>query len=187
MAAVFGEEAAEAVAGAAEAAVVGPGSPAAAGVSAAAAREEAGDMKARDFLSKLDHNKIVQAIADAESKMTGEIRIFITRKEPEDPVAAAHAHFVHLHMDATSERNGVLIFVAPRVRKFAIIGDREVHAKCGDVFWREVADGMSGHFRQGEFTVGILHGIRRAGELLAVHFPHRLGGKNELSNEIAHD
>ncbi len=144
-------------------------------------------MKARDFLSKLEHDRVVKAIAEAESKMTGEIRVFITRKEPEDAVSAAQHQFAHLHMDRTTERNGVLIFVAPRVRKFAIIGDREVHAKCGDAFWREVADEMSGHFRKEEFTSGILHGIRRAGELLAAHFPHRPGGKNEISNEIAHD
>jgi hypothetical protein len=30
---------------------------------------------------------------------------------------------------------------------------------------------MSGHFKQGQFTEGLLHGIARAGELLAAHFP----------------
>jgi uncharacterized membrane protein len=32
---------------------------------------------------------------------------------------------------------------------------------------------MSGHFKQGQFTEGLLHGIARAGELLAAHFPSR--------------
>ncbi len=102
-------------------------------------------------------------------------------------MAAAQAQFGALKMDQTTERNGVLIFVAPRVQKFAIIGDREVHAKCGDAFWSEVAEQMSGHFRKEEFTAGILHGIQRAGELLAKHFPRRDGGANQLPDDVAHD
>jgi len=144
-------------------------------------------MKAREFISKLEHDAIVKAIGDAESKMRGEIRVFITRKEPEDAVAAAQQQFTHLHMDRTTERNGVLIFVAPRVRKFAIIGDREVHAKCGDGFWKEVAEEIAGHFRKGDFTSGIVHGISRAAKLMAEHFPRRPGDANELSDDIAHD
>jgi ABC-type transporter Mla maintaining outer membrane lipid asymmetry ATPase subunit MlaF len=74
-------------------------------------------------------------------------------------------------MAKSPERNGVLIFVAPRTRKFAVIGDAGVHAKCGDVFWQELAQAMTGYFRKSEFTEGIAHGVRKAGELLAEHFP----------------
>jgi uncharacterized membrane protein len=144
-------------------------------------------MKARDFLSQLQHDAIVKAIGEAESKTSGEIRIFISRKEPEDPVAAAQKAFAHLGMHKTQERNGVLIFVAPRVRKFAIIGDSAVHAQCGDGFWKEVALEISTHFRKGDFSEGILHGIARAGKLLAEHFPRHAGDKNQLSDDIAHD
>ncbi len=144
-------------------------------------------MKPQEFFSKLEHDAIVKAIGDAEKKVRGEIRVFVTRKEPEDAVAAAHKQFALLKMDRTTERNGVLIFVAPRVRKFAIIGDREVHAKCGDAFWREVADQMSRRFREGDFTEGLVHGISRAGQLLATHFPRRPGDANELPDDIAHD
>ncbi len=74
-------------------------------------------------------------------------------------------------MNQSPERNGVLIFVAPRSHKFAIIGDEGVHAKCGDEFWRKLADVMTGYFRKSEFTPGIIHGVQKAGELLAEHFP----------------
>jgi uncharacterized membrane protein len=90
-------------------------------------------------------------------------------------------------MSHTKEMNGVLIFVAPVAHKFAIIGDSAVHAKCGDAFWRDVAAAMTGHFKKGEFTSGVLHGIEKAGELLARHFPHRPGNSNELPDDIAHD
>ena len=144
-------------------------------------------MKAKDFLKQLRHDDIVGAIRHAEKKTSGEIRVFISRKEPADAIAAAQAHFAELGMQKTEERNGVLIFVAPRVRKFAVIGDSGVHARCGDEFWNKVAAEMTGHFKQGDFTAGILHGIQKAGELLAEHFPRRPGGKNQLPDDIAHD
>jgi uncharacterized membrane protein len=144
-------------------------------------------MKARDFLNQLHHDNIIAAIREAELKTSGEIRIFISRHEPDDPVAAAQAEFMRLGMDKTKEKNGVLIFVAPRARKFAIIGDTGVHARCGDEFWTQVAAEMTGHFKKSEFTQGILHAIHKAGELLARHFPRHPGDKNQLPDDIVHD
>jgi uncharacterized membrane protein len=159
----------------------------AAAARAAEAPDQVGDMKARDFLTQLQHDAIVRTIGEAEATTSGEIRLFISRKEPEDAVAAAQKAFEHLGMHKTKERNGVLLFVAPHARKFAIIGDKAVHAKCGDAFWKEVAQEITTHFRNGDFTDGILHGIRRAGRLLAEHFPRHAGDKNQLPDDIAHD
>ena len=144
-------------------------------------------MKAKEFLSRLQHDEIVAAIRKAEGKTSGEIRVFVSRQEPDDPVVAAQAQFERLKMTGTKERNGVLIFVAPRVRKFAIIGDTAVHAKCGDEFWKKVAADMTMHFKQEGFTQGIVHGIQKAGELLAQHFPRHPGDRNQLSDEIGRD
>jgi uncharacterized membrane protein len=144
-------------------------------------------MKTRHFLSQLQHDAIVRAIGQAEAATSGEIRLFVTRKKPEDAVAAAQKIFEHLRMHQTRERNGVLLFVAPRARTFAIIGDKAVHERCGDEFWKEVALEISTHFRRGGFTDGILHGISRAGHLLAQHFPRHPGDQNQLPDDIAHD
>ena len=46
---------------------------------------------------------------------------------------------------------------------------------------------MTGHFRQGQFTEGIIHGIHKAGELLAKHFPGKPNHPNQLPDDIAHD
>ena len=144
-------------------------------------------MKAREFLNQLSHQEIVEAIRDAEKRTSGEIRVFITRKSTKDTVPAAQAHFIELGMDKTRERNGVLIFVAPRAHQFAVIGDTAVHARCGDDFWKQLAHEMSGHFRKSEFTTGIVHGVRKAGELLAEHFPRKGGDTNQLSDEVESD
>ena len=144
-------------------------------------------MKVREFLKQVRHDDIVAAIHDAEAKTSGEIRVFISRKTVDDSVAAATKAFEKLGMTHTRHRNGVLIFVAPRSRKFAVIGDQGVHQHCGNEFWTAVTEAMSGHFRKSEFTQGIIHGIRRAGELLAAHFPRRPGDGNELPDCVEHD
>jgi len=144
-------------------------------------------MRPRKFLERLRHDDIVAAIREAEKKTSGEIRVFISHKAIEDPVVAAQSHFVRMGMDKTRDRNAVLIFVAPRSHKFAIIGDTGVHTRCGDSFWKEVAAEMSGHFKDGHFNRGLLHAIKKAGDLLAQHFPHRLDDQNELPDEVETD
>ena len=144
-------------------------------------------MKARHFLGRVQHNEVVAAIREAEKGTSGEIRVFVSRKAVEDPVPVAQAHFLKMGMDKTRHRNGVLIFVAPRSHKFAVIGDAGVHSQCGDAFWRELTSEMAGHFRKAEFTSGIVHGIRKAGQLLARHFPASPDDRNELSDDVAHD
>ena len=128
-------------------------------------------MHPRTFSKHLHHESVVAAIRDAEQKTTGEIRDSISPKHVDDPVATAQAEFLRLGMNKSPERNGVLIFVAPRAHKFAVIGDEGVHKKCGDEFWQELAKAMTDYFRKSEFTEGIIHGVRKAGELLAEHFP----------------
>jgi uncharacterized membrane protein len=168
-----------------EAVGVAADSPAAAAALAAAAREEVGDMK--EFLNQLRHDDIVAAIRQAEKGTSGEIRVFISHKKVEDPVAAAQSRFEALGMTKTRHRNGVLIFVAPRARKFAVIGDTAVHERCGDSFWRDLAAEMTGHFKKSEFSGGIIHAIRKAGELLAAHFPAQPDDSNELPDKVEHD
>ncbi len=144
-------------------------------------------MKAKKFLDQLQHDDIVTAIRKAEKRTSGEIRVFISRHEPADAIAAAQAQFAALGMDKTTEKNGVLIYMAPRARKFAVIGDAGVHQHCGDEFWQGVAAEMTGHFKKGEFTEGLLHGVHKAGELLAKHFPGKPDHPNQLPDDIAHD
>lgn len=123
------------------------------------------------FSPKVDHDRVVAAIQAAEKATSGEIRVVIARHKAEDPVKAAQAYFNSTGMANSPHRNGILIFLAPRSRRFAVIGDRAVHEQCGDAFWTSLTEAMSGHFRRGKFTDGLVHGIERAGELLAKTFP----------------
>ena len=131
-------------------------------------------MRTKEFLSKLEHDQIVQAIRDAESNTSGEIRVYIQRgKLDVDPLIAAQKKFHRLGMNKTPERNAVLIFVAPRAHKFAVVGDKAIHQKCGEQFWQRLVDGMREHFRNEKFSHALVDAIEEAGRALVAHFPKR--------------
>jgi uncharacterized membrane protein len=87
-------------------------------------------------------------------------------------------------MTNTAERNGVLFYIAPAVRRFQILGDSGIHERCGPDFWKEVAAEMEESFRRGEFTEGVVRGVGKVGDLLNLHFPRSKADKNELPNAI---
>jgi len=87
-------------------------------------------------------------------------------------------------MTATRHRNGILFFIVPARRRFVVLGDEGIHAKVGQEFWERVAAAVSEHLRDGDFTLGLVHGIETVGEQLALHFPFDpAADANELSDE----
>jgi uncharacterized membrane protein len=146
-------------------------------------------METRGFLDSLDHDRIVGAIREAESRSRGEIRVHVSHAPAEDAREAAVQAFERLGMAATRERNGVLVFVAPRSQRFAILGDAGIHEKCGAATWEEIAAGAAAAFRAGDFTGAIAGAVGRVGELLQRHFP-RVPGRpdtDELPDDVTSD
>lgn len=141
-------------------------------------------MKTGAFERSVDQAQVVEAIAAAEARTSGEIRVVVSRDLCDEPVARAREAFQRHGMTATRERNAVLIFIAPRSQRFAIVGDEGVHQRCGDTFWREVAEDVGHHFRQGDFTGGLVAAVHRVGEILAQHFPRRPDDVNELPDAV---
>jgi uncharacterized membrane protein len=150
---------------------------------------EAGEaMKTKELFTRLDHDRIVVAIHDAEKHTSGEIRVYVSHRKVAEPREAGARRFLKLGMDKTKQRNAVLIYLAPESQNFAVLGDTAVHAQCGEAFWGDVAAAMRELFRQGKFTEGIIHGIDTAGKLLAQHFPkdgghHLSGGESVVEGE----
>ncbi len=143
-------------------------------------------MRTKEFLSKLEHDRIVRAIWEAESKSSGQIRVHIQRgKLDGDPLEAARKKFHALKMHNTRDRNAVLIYVAPRAHKFAIVGDKAIHEKCGEQLWQRLVDKMREHFRNEKFTDALVDAIREIGDVLATEFPwKKVGSGNELPDEV---
>jgi len=90
------------------------------------------------------------------------------------------AHGVHL----TEARTGVLIYVTPRDRRVEIVADVGIHSKVGEAAWEELAQEISGAARNGQLVEGMLNAIRKAGALLARHFPPSARNPNELSDRM---
>jgi uncharacterized membrane protein len=142
-------------------------------------------MRTKEFLTKLEHDRIVDAIKDAESKTSGQIRVFIQRgKLKLDPLIAAQKKFHRLGMHKTVEQNAVLIFVAPRAHKFAVVGDKAIHEKCGEQFWQRLVEAMGKHFKNEKFSHALVEAIEEAGKALATHFPRRSTSSGQLPDEI---
>ncbi len=139
------------------------------------------------FFSKIDEPRIVESIRAAELRSRGEIRIHATEKAVGDVVKEAATAFERLGMTRTAERNGILIFVAPRSQKFAVLGDSGITSRVGTAPLDEMASSMSAAFREGRFTDGLVGAVDRAGALLASLFPRVEGAtdRDELSNTIS--
>lgn len=140
---------------------------------------------AEDFFTAGDKVLIQQTIADAESKSTGEIRVRVETKCTSDPLKRAEVCFGKMKMHETAERNGVLFYLAVESKVFAVFGDKGIHEKVTDAFWKEITAQMQDHFRAGHFAKGLSEGIKSAGDQLATYFPANGKNPNELDNEIS--
>ncbi len=134
----------------------------------------------------IDVARVEAAIQRAERQTSGEVRVAIARFYFWGDVRrAAAAAFERLHIDRTRQRNGVLIFVAPRLRRFAVIGDVGIHQRVSDAFWNEIAEQLGRTFRAGDLTAGLEQAVIMIGERLATHFPPDPHDKNELPDLVA--
>ena len=76
----------------------------------------------------------------------------------------------------------MLVFVAPRAQKFAVVGDSGIHQRCGDDPWNRVVQKMGEHFRQEHFTDALVDAIHDLGQVLAEQFP-RVAGEKAVSTQ----
>jgi len=139
----------------------------------------------RKLMRTVDVDRVKAAIGAAERASSGEIRVSVSRFFWGSVRRAAESAFVRLGMTGTKDRNGVLFFIVPARRKFTVLGDEGIHAKVGQEFWDCLAGLMSGHFRKGEFTEGLVAAIEEAGRRLAEHFPYDPAvDVNELADDV---
>ncbi len=141
------------------------------------------------FLSKklpVDTKKIEQAISILEQQTSAELRVVVERKAPAGISAMIRAERLldELNMRETTERNGVLIYLAFKPHHLAVVGDAGIHKHVGQVFWQIVYDAMKSHIQAGNYTQGICEGIKQIGKQLAIYFPYQADDKNELANEV---
>lgn len=141
-------------------------------------------MNQKEFLAQLDQKRITDAIGEAESRTSGEIRVHVQPKAGSDIRNIAEKTFERLGMTKTNLRNGVLLFIASEENQFVILGDKGIDDNVPAGFWDEIAAKLTIRFRSGQFTEGIVDAVTAAGEQLRTYFPHEADDVDELSNEI---
>lgn len=137
----------------------------------------------------VDKQRIQQAITQIETQTTGEIHVHLCKHvHQEDTLQEAKTIFNKYHLESTPDRNAILIFVAIKSKRFAVLGDIAIHEKMGQDFWDSVRDVMAAQFRQGHETEALLAGINLCGEYLTLHFPAVLGVKsNHICDDVSED
>jgi uncharacterized membrane protein len=139
----------------------------------------------RRIVHGLDLDRIVAAIRTAERGTSGEIRVAVARFHFWGDVRrAAEAAFARLGMHRTRQRNAVLLYIAPRLRRFAVIGDAGIHQHVTDAFWNDLSKTLGTDFGTGDRTSGLERAIATIGDRLAEHFPPDPHDVNELSDRV---
>ena len=142
-------------------------------------------MHKRKLVKILNLDRIKAAISEAERVTSGEIRVSVSPFFWGRVRVVAERAFERLKMTGTKDRNGILFFVVPSRRRFAVLGDVGIHARVGQEFWDDVAAVLSAEFKKGRFQEGLLRGIALAGEKLAAHFPYDAAAdRNELPDDV---
>lgn len=142
-------------------------------------------MTQKEFLARLDQSRVTEAIREAESLTSGQIRVHVQpRLYGKELRFVAERTFERLGMTKTALRNGVLLFIASEESQFYICGDEGIHARVPPGFWDDVAARLRTRFQAAEFTEGIVEAIHLAGEHLAAYFPRTAGDTNELSDDV---
>lgn len=142
--------------------------------------------KQKHFFTPEEEQKITDAIRNAETRTSGEVRIFIeSRCKFVDPLDRAMEIFFGLKMDQTKERNAVLVYIAVKDHQLAVFGDQGIHEKTGMDFWRHEVDLMVSDFNKSNYAEGLVKVVNEIGDALHTHFPYdRAVDKNELPDNI---
>ena len=142
---------------------------------------------ARQILNNEEDLRVVEAIRQAELNTSGEIKVHIENHCRGNVEERSLVVFNRLKLNETKLRNGVLIYLAVKDRKFAILGDEGINNVVEDGFWNDVKDLMLSHFKEGHFAEGLEQGIQRCGEKLKTYFPYQSDDINEIPDEISYE
>jgi len=117
-----------------------------------------------------ERSRIAQAIAAAEAHTTGRIAVRLIPDKGVDAFERAKREFgrhgLHLH----AHENAAMVLVAPKARRFAVVGDRALHERVGDQFWNDVVTEMRPYFAREAIADAIVHAVERIGTVLHQHF-----------------
>ena len=122
-------------------------------------------------MTRDERRRVSRAIAAAEAGTTGRIAVRVIPDSSVDAFERAKHEFGRTGLHTHPERNAALVLVAPKARRFAVIGDRAIHERVGDAFWSGVVREIEPMFARNAITDGIVAAVERIGTCLHQYFP----------------
>jgi uncharacterized membrane protein len=141
----------------------------------------------RTFFSLGDTQEILGAIAGAETRTSGQIRVRVEKRAGKDPLAKARDAFAGAGLRTPEQKNNVMFYISVEDKKFAVLGDDGINAKVSADFWENIKEAVLVKFRQKQYAIGLAGGITLAGEKLAEYFPQEKEGANVLLDGILYE
>ena len=139
------------------------------------------------ILNREEDRRVVEAIKQAELNTSGEIKVHIENHCRGDVEERSLVVFNRLKLNETQLHNGVLIYLAVKDHRFAILGDEGINNIVEVGFWNDVKDLMQSYFKEGHFVEGLEQGIQRCGEKLKSYFPYQSDDINEIPDDISYE
>jgi uncharacterized membrane protein len=119
----------------------------------------------------VDVARIRTAIAEAEAVTSAPIHVSVAPYFWGAVRRTAERAFVKRGLTRTPQRNGVLIFVVPTRREFAIVGDVGAHDALGQETWDALARTFQQQLQSGDPTEAVASVIADLALALGRHFP----------------
>ena len=142
-------------------------------------------MTPEEFLNQKDEQLIVEAIREAEKDTSGEIRVHLEKNNTIPSQERAVQVFKELGMQHTAQKNGVLFYIDVDNKVFSILGDQGINEIVPADFWESIKEIVINHFKQKNYALGLVKGIREVGQKLKEYFPYKSDDVNELPDEIS--
>jgi uncharacterized membrane protein len=150
---------------------------------------------ALNFLTNEQMNKIADAIAEAESTTSGEIRVLVVAASSVLPLFSkndqkralrrrAVREFAKLGIQNTRDRTGVLIMVSLEERMVQILAGTGINSIVPENTWPSMVQCITEGIKAGNPAQGILKAVADIGKMLSENFPVKPDDMNELSNAV---
>jgi uncharacterized membrane protein len=142
--------------------------------------------KKKEFFTPEQQQRMVEAIQQAERNTSGEVRVFVESKcKYVDAVERAKEIFFSLKMEATKDRNAVLLYLALDDHQLALFADEGIYQRLGKDYWNHEVKKIIAAFTKDDYTGGICTVVKDIGDALTEQFPYDdKTDKNELPDDI---
>lgn len=115
----------------------------------------------------VDAARVRAAIDEAEAAANAPIHVSVAPYFWGDVRRTAERAFVKHGLSGAPQRNGVLIFIVPSRREFAIVGGPGAHEALGQEAWNALAREFGRRLRSGDPTAALISTIEELARALA--------------------